>query len=193
MTRGRPPEADNSPMRVRSGRSTRLAAILLLPAFLATAPTIQVCRLTPAQSAAFYRCMILGPSVAAAMQGPVHLAFQPTPQSCEAGSETCGSSACPLMGHCPLAHPEPASAPNYCVGDPAGGFGVRSATPHVTSPHQVVATLTPAIDVTPSPAPPQAARPELRARPPTHVPDARPPVRGPPSTALTRSFLPAMV
>jgi hypothetical protein len=180
-------------MRVRSGRSNRLAAVLLLPAFLATTPTIQVCHLTPEQSAAFYRCLILGPSVAAAMQGPVHLALPTSAQQCETGSAACESGSCPLMGRCPVREQRPARAPNYCVGDPTGGFGVRSAAPHVSNPHQVVATLTPAIDITPSPAPAQATRPELRARPPTRIPEARPPVRGPPSTALTRSFLPSIV
>src|SRR5262245_17971951 len=150
-------------MRVRSRHSNLLAAALLLPSLLATAPTIQVCHLTPADRDLFFRCLLFGHSSAAVAAG---LNCKPN------ASDACDAGSCPVMAQCgtscPLAQPRPAT---YCIGDPAGP-GLRSYAPQIPTLDRVDAALTSAVVVAPRPRPKQAALLELQARPATRASDA---------------------
>jgi hypothetical protein len=159
---------------VRSGRSNRIVAAMLLPALVAALPTIQVCRLTSADRDAFFRCLLFGPSVAAASAG----------ESCRATeSGACEARSCPLMERCgtscPLAQPRAAT---YCIGDPAGP-GLRSSAPRIPTLDRIDAVPIATVVIAPPPMPAQARRLALAARPPTRAPDAPPPIRAPPSLA----------
>jgi len=169
MTRGDSAKVDTHCMRVRSGRSNRLRAILLLPGLLAITPTIQVCHLTPADRDAFFRCLLFGPSGLAA-------AATETGQACQAPS-------CPLMANCgtscPLAQERPAT---YCMGDPAGP-GLRSSAPETPTLDRIDVALISAVVIEPPARPAPSTLLELQARPPTRAPDAPAPIRGPPSVA----------
>jgi hypothetical protein len=161
-------------MRVRSGRSNLLAAVLLLPSLVASLPTVQVCHLTAADRDLFFRCLLFGPAVATATAG----------ESCaSAASNTCEKGSCPLMAQCgascPLAQPRPAT---YCINDPAGP-GLRSSAPQPPTLDRIDAAILSAEVIAPSPTPAPATLPELQARPPTRAPDAPAPIRGPPSIA----------
>jgi hypothetical protein len=147
---------------------------MLLPALVAALPMIQVCHLTSADRDAFFRCLLFGPSVAAASAG----------ESCRATeSAPCEARSCPLMEQCgtscPLAQPRPAT---YCIGDPAGP-GLRSSAPRIPALDRIDAAPISTVVLAPPPMPAQATRLELEARPPTRAPDAPPPIRAPPGIA----------
>jgi hypothetical protein len=168
-------EVDTLHMRVRSGRSNLIMVAMMLPALVAALPTIQVCRLRSAERDAFFRCLLFGPSVAAASAG----------QSCGATeSAACEARSCPRMEQCGTSCPlAPARPATYCIGDPAGP-GLRSSAPQIPTLDRIVAAvLDPALIAPPPPMPAQAALPELQARPPTRAPEAPPPIRAPPSVA----------
>jgi hypothetical protein len=176
-------------MRAWSGRPKELATALLLPAFLASAPAIQVCTVRSAESAAFYRCLIFGPALAVGVAVPTReLAARDEgrevhdAKTCRSDGATCASGSCPLVREV-TRRGTPDRVPIYCIGDPAGGHGVRSHVPRIVAPGQLVAVVTTAAECVPRPIPAQSLRTELRARPPTFRPGAPPPVRGPPSIA----------
>lgn len=173
MTRRGWAKVDTDCMRVRSGRSNRLRAILLLPGLLAITPTIQVCHLSPADRDAFFRCLLFGPSSVTAA----------ATETCKASAPACEAGSCPLMADCgtscPLAQRRPAT---YCIGDPAGP-GLRSSAPETPTLDRIDVALISAVVIEPPARPAPSTLLELQPRPPTRAPDAPAPIRGPPSVA----------
>jgi hypothetical protein len=127
-----------------------------------------------------------------------------TPADCEAAAghcplareprAACSNEECPEAASCPLAHassntasPQRDAFPNgraYCLGDPNGGAGLTSLSPHVPPSPHVVAVM-PAAPAGPRFTASARRVPQLASRPPPRAWLTQPPARAPPASRLT--------